>query len=364
MVGILKRADMTLDRSDILGKSYYTPESSGSFGGVGRLSRATGVSRRKAFNWLKYKDTYTLHKPVQRKFKRRKIIVAGKDYLWQCDLIDLRMLKRFNDGFAYLLSCIDVFSKYAWVVPIKHKTGGELVTAFEIILSSGRKPLRLQTDKGTEFRNRIFQDTLKQNGIAFYVTENDDIKASVVERFNRTIKEKLFRYFTSIGSNRFIEIIPKLVESYNNSYHRSIKTTPASVNLSNQEDIWQTLYGEINPSPIPKLAVGDRVRLSKTRLQFAKGYLPNWTGELFTISKVQLTNPPTYQVRDDNDETIEGTFYEKELQKVAEKEIYRIEEVLKTKKSGNKKMYLVKWFGYPSTFNSWVPEQAIQNYFD
>ena len=163
----------------------------------------------------------------------------------------------------------------------------------------------------------------------------------------RIIKEKLFRYFTStLGSNRFIEVIPTLVESYNNSYHPSIKTIPTIANLSNQEDSWQTLYGEINPSPVPKLAVGDRIRLRETRRLFAKGYLPNRTGELFTISKVQRTNPPIYQVRDDNGETIEGTFYarmRKNYKKLLKK-IIGLKKCWRQKREGKKKMYLVKWF--------------------
>ena len=129
-------------------------------------------------------------------FSRRRIVVGEINHQWQADLIDVQRLKRDNDGYSYLLSVIDVLSKYAWVVAPKNKSGPTLVMAFRQIFAEGRMSLRLQTDKGAEFLNRTVQRFLKEEGVEFYVTQNEDIKASVVERFNRTLKEKLWRYFT------------------------------------------------------------------------------------------------------------------------------------------------------------------------
>lgn len=265
---------------------------------------------------------------MRRNFVRRRIIVGGIDHQFQADLIDVRNLKKDNDGFVYLLTCIDVLSKYAWVVPLKNKTGPSLVEAFEHIFAQGRKPFRLHTDRGTEFRKKIFQHFLKEKGVDIFVTQNEDIKASIVKRFNRTLKEKMWRCFTKKNNLRYVEVLQQMVRAYNRSYHRSIKKAPADVYTTNQEEVWQTLYGQ-PPDTFnkqrAKLKVGDRVRISKARRTFKKGYLLSWTEELFTISRLKKTTPPTYVLKDDNGKELEGTFYQEEVQKVGDKQLYRIE---------------------------------------
>lgn len=352
----------------VLEQAYYNPRRPGSYGGVQALARVAKLKRpQEVQEWLSHQDTYTLHKPVRRNFLRRRIIVGGLDHQFQADLIDVKNLKNDNDGFVFLLTCIDVLSKYAWVVPLENKTGTSLVKAFEDIFAQGRKPLKLQTDKGTEFRNKVFQRFLKEEGVDFFVTQNEDIKASIVERFNRTLKEKLWRYFTKKNTLRYVEVLQPMVQSYNRSYHRSIKRAPADVSTTNQEEVWQTLYGHprdtLNKGQPPKLKGGDRVRISKARRTFKKGYLPSWSEELFTISRLKKTTPPTYVLKDDNGEELEGTFYQEELQKVGDKAVYRIETVLKHRRGvGGQREYLVKWFGYDTSFNSWIPEKAFRHY--
>ena len=101
-------------------------------------------------------DAYTLHKPIHRHFKRNRVIVGGIDQQWQMDLADMQSMQKCDDGYRYLLVCIDVFSKYIWVVPLKNKKGPSLVEAFKIILASRRKPIKIITDQGTEFFNKHF----------------------------------------------------------------------------------------------------------------------------------------------------------------------------------------------------------------
>ena len=144
-----------------LSQGYYTPRQPGAYGGVDALKRATKLKKSVVQDWLSHEDAYTLHKPVRRKFQRRPTIVAGLDDQWQADLIDVQRLRKENDNCSYLLTVIDILSKYAWVVPIKNKSGPTLVEAFEEILAKGRKPAKLQTDKGTEFLNKTFQTYLK-----------------------------------------------------------------------------------------------------------------------------------------------------------------------------------------------------------
>ena len=134
--------------------------------------------------------------------------------------MDISSLARFNKGYKFLLTCIDVFSKFAWVVPLKNKTGESLVNGFQSILDLGRSPEKLQTDKGTEFLNRNFQSFLKEKNIHFFTT-NNELKASVVERFNRTLKTRMWKYFTAKNTRVYIEILQDIVHAYNNSYHQS-----------------------------------------------------------------------------------------------------------------------------------------------
>ena len=157
-------------------------------------------------------------------------MVLGIDDQWQADLVDLSSLKKYNQPYRYLLTCIDIFSKFAWVVPMRDKTGHHMVQVFAKIFKE-RKPQNLQTDDGTEFKNRVFQAFLKKQGVYFFTTKNET-KASVVERFNRTIKSRMWKYFTSRNSNKYVGVIPKLVRDRKstrlNSSHRSLSRMPSS----------------------------------------------------------------------------------------------------------------------------------------
>ena len=227
---------------------YLDPSRPASFGGLDAAYRAvkekrkSKISRKQVHNWLSQQDIYTLHKPVRRHYKRSRAIVPGIDAQFQADLVEVPNLSRFNKGYKYLLTCIDIFSKYSCVVPLKTKQGQELVKASQTILSSGRKPNKLQTDQGTEFLNRVFQKFLRENNIDFF-TVNSGLKASVVERFNRTFKNKMYKYFTANNTLIYIDVLPKLVKSYNNTYHRSIKMKPSHLTKANEAKVWDTLYG-------------------------------------------------------------------------------------------------------------------------
>ena len=180
---------------------YYNPESPASFGGVEAVYRAAKedgkfqLSRNKIRIWLRQKDTYTLHRPVRYRFKRNRVIVGGIDKAWEADLVIMDSLSKENNGYKYILTVIDVLSKYAWVEPLKTKSGENLVKAFEKILKKGRKPEKLHSDKGTEFTNKLFQSFLKHK-ITFFTTYNET-KASLVERFNRALKVKNVEIFYS-----------------------------------------------------------------------------------------------------------------------------------------------------------------------
>ena len=277
------------------------------------------------------------------------------DDQWQADLVDVSNLKEKNSGITFLLTVIDILSKMAWVVPLANKKGTTLVEAFDSILSQGRKPQKLNTDQGVEFLNRVFQAYLKRKDIQFFTSKNET-KCAVIERFNRTLRHKLWKYMTFRQTHHYLEVLPSLVSGYNHSRHRSIGMRPVDVNPNNQGKVWAKLYGTDVQQPRYTLNVGDHVRLSKLKRTFEKGYTKNWTVEIFKVVSREPTHPPVYRVADLNGEVLEGTFYAEELQVVPfdPKDHLLVESVLKESGRGKNKRYLIKWLGYPESFNSWV----------
>ena len=341
----------------LLNAVYYNLREPGGFGGIQALQRHTGKSRSAICKFLQGEDAYTLHKPTRIRFSRRRTYTKGINDLFQADLVDVSSISKYNDGYRYILTCIDVFSKTAWALPLKTKSGLEVTAVFESILAD-RKCNMLQTDKGTEWLNSTFQAMLRKYNIKFYTSENDDIKAAVVERFNRTLKSKMWRYFTHKNTRRFVDVLPDLLYSYNNTYHRSIGMKPSDVHTTNENKVRKRLYPlKSKRKPKWKLLVDDKVRISMQRRPFKKGYIGGWSEEIFVVDARYPTQPVTYRIKDLAGETIKGKFYEPELQKILKRDdIYIIEKIVKTRKRAGAIEYFVKWRGYSDKFNSWVSD--------
>ena len=290
-----------------------------------------------------------LHKPIIRKFEKRKVYPTFKDNIWGVDLADMQLLSKYNKGIRFLLCVIDIFCKYAWVVPLKHKKGISIVKAFKSILKqSNRKPNKIWVDKGSEFYNAYFKKWSRDNNIVMYSTHNEG-KSVVAERFIKTLKGKIYKYMTSISKNVYIDKLDDIVDEYNNTYHTKIKMKTIDV----KDNTYINTSKEINNKD-PKFKVGDHVRISKYKNIFAKGYMPNWSEEVFVIKKIKNTVPWTYVINDLNGEEIIGTFYEKELQKTSQEE-FRIDKVIRRK---GHKLY-VKWKTYDNSFNSWIDKASL-----
>ena len=148
-----------------------------------------------------------------------------RDNIWGVDLADMQSLSRYNKRIKYLLCAIDLFSKYAWVVPIKDKKGTSIVNAFKKIISEGRKPNKIWVDQGSEFYNKSFTDFLKINNIDMYSTFNEG-KSVIAERFIRTLKNKIYKHMTAISKNVYYDALDDIVNKYNNTVHRTIKMKP------------------------------------------------------------------------------------------------------------------------------------------
>lgn len=341
-------------------RAYTTPARPGSLGGLAALSKALKDDGKKTTRWARGFDPYTLHRPAIKKFKRRKTIVRGPFIQAQADLVDVSSHSKKNRGIKFLLTIVDAFSRHAWVEPLPSKRGIEVAKALEKAIG-GVGFESLQTDKGKEFDNVNVEEFLKRQKMKRFTSENDDIKASLAERFNRTLRQKIHTYLTWNPSDGYLNSLNDMVDSYNSTPHGTIGMAPIDVDRENAEDVFIRLYEEDGLDKRIKrkkpLYRGDHVRVGKTRLAFKRGYTPNWTTEIFVIRRrLDWIEPIVYEIEDLSGEKVSGTFYARELQRVSKPTEFKIEKVIKRRGKGSKREYYVKWLGYPDSFNSWVPE--------
>ena len=249
-----------------------------------------------------------LHKPVIKKFNKRKVYSQFKDNIWGVDLADMRSLSRKNKGIKYLLCAIDLYSKYAFVVPLKDKKGISIVNPFnKIIKQSHRKPNKIWVDQGGEFYNHNLKKWLSDNDTIMYSTYNEG-KSVAAERFIRTLKNKLHKHTTATCKNVYYDVLHDVVNKYNNTKHNAIKMKP--IDAGDNKRVYIDEHNEKDS----RFKVGDRVRISKFKNIFAKGYTPNWSREIFIVNKINDTVPYKYNLKNLNDEEIIGSFYDRELQ--------------------------------------------------
>lgn len=268
-------------------------------------------------DFLTKQPAYTLHKQVRTKFLRRKTIVRHIFQQMQADLIDVQHIANENDNMRYILTCIDVLSRRLYMVPLQNKKAAHVAQKFEKILDNNNiKIAHLQTDDGSEFKG-AFKAMLHKRYIYHFTTSSDQ-HASIAERVQRTILSKMHKYFTSFNTVRYIETLPKMVQSYNNKVHSSTGMAPNDVNKYNEHIVWEKLYGEYfkQRKRYKRFKFGDLVRISKKRNTFFKGFKARYTKEIFKIVTVIDSIPPTYKLIDKNNEILKGIFYEPELTKV------------------------------------------------
>ena len=363
---------MERDTSSQLASIYYNPKDPASFSSIDALLKRAkalgfkGITRDQVIEWLRDQDAYTLHRQYRKHFKRNPIVVGSIDKQWQADLADMSSLAKQNNGYRYLFTVIDCFSKFAWAIPLKTKSGPSLLEAMKKLLAEAhpRKPNRLQTDKGKEFLNKPVQDFLKANAINHFASESDQ-KAAMVERFNRTLKSRMWKYFTANDTYRYLDVLDDLLYGYNHAKHRTIGMAPADVKVEHEEAIWKRMYPEGASSLIRETQIkpGDPVRLSRTKQTFEKGYVPNWTEEIFKVSGTsQGKRRKVYKVDDWLGESIKGVFYPEEVQKVVRRDDKRfhVEKILRKKKIDGELTYLIQWSGLPAKFNSWVLAKDVK----
>ena len=341
--------------------NYFNPTHPGSFCGVsGYLRNNKNVDKEKFKKWSEEQNAITQHSCARKHFPRRRVLVFSAGELFQIDLMDFQSISASNNGFKFVLVAIDVFSKYAWAVAIKRKTAKEVLRGLQIIVKD-TTPKKIQCDRGLEFFNQSIEKWLKLKKIEMYATYNYDMKACVVERFIRTFKSRLYRYFTLKSTETYIHVLQDIIKSYNHSFHRSIKMTPSEGRKSKNESlVYNNLYRshcKDHRAPAP-LKLNDTVRVSRYPSTFLKSYTKTFSTEYFFIDSIERTRPVVYRLRDLTGEKIKGTFYKQELIKITvnPNTPYEIETILAEK--GNR--VLVKYLGWPSKFNEWLPKKKVK----
>src|SRR5436190_3690312 len=308
---------------------------------------------------FKQKIITELHRPARKNYPRRNVVIKGLLDLFQADIIEMKPYSKVNKGFNYILNVIDCFTKKAYSRPLKSKSGKDVTSAMSNILEEIGSPMKhLHTDDGKEFYNSLFKGLMQKYGINHYSTKSD-LKASIVERFNRTIKTIIFKQFSLRGTHKWDDILQDIVRGYNTSFHRTIGMKPSEVNKKNESLVLSRIKHNAIPrrdlKPSKRFIVNDKVRISKFKHVFNKSYLPNWTNEVFTIYRVQPTIPVTYILKDNKGEILQGGFYGHELQKSYTDNVYLVQKILK-KKGDN---YLVSWLGFDSSHNSWISKKDL-----
>lgn len=315
---------------------YYDVSSPASYGSKESLyyhaiQKHPNITKKIIEDFLEAQNTYSRHKQVKRVFKRNKIIPTGLDSHWQADLCDMKVMRKLNDKQNYILTVVDVLSKYGFAVAIPDKTPSEAWKGFQKIMKrSGRKPWNLMVDKGLEFRG-VFETSAAENDINLHVSTSPVIKAPNVERFNRILKVRLWKYFTANNTVIYSNVLQPIVNAINQRYCRIIEMKPVDVTFKNENMVWDRLYMSKGKPKVAvfKYKIGDRVRIARKREDFHKGYLPRFSDEIYIITERLARDPPVYRIIEETksknkrknrkNQVMKRIFYHQDLVKVGEK---------------------------------------------
>jgi hypothetical protein len=366
----------------LLSKIYKDRRNPGSFTGIDSLYREARkingqIKKKDIVKFLEGERTYGLFKSRRLRFPRSRTFASGYYTDAQADLagrkykssfalfLDFQSLATKNEGFRYLLVLVDVLSRRVFAQPIKAKTTVAMEEAFDELFERQmpQPPARLFTDQGKEFESEAMHKFFKDKWMIDKRCSTDkSVKAGVAERMIRTIKERLYRYFSENNTENWVDAIADIVHAINHNVCRVTGMRPIDIREDNADALWQNLYGkEYNfegPRASTKFKPNDKVRLALEKTVFRKGTLPTFTDEIFQVDEVAgSATPHHYYLRDHKGERIKGRVYAPELTKVREdsETTYRIDRVLERKKKRNgKTMLLVKFIGYPDSY--WINE--------
>jgi len=355
---------------DEIKQNYITPGHPTAFSGVSQIHRFYGgyVTLSRIKKILSGVEGYTLHREF-REQPRNITYKHFKRYQFQMDLVEVGQFSNKNDGIRYLLNCIDIFTRYAFVRPVKDKSAKTILVAFQSILQEAQtKPLMVVMDKGTEFMNQQFKTFCESQNIKL-VNPQASVHAAFIERFNRTLQMIIYKYMTENETNRYVDVLQDLVKSYNNRKHRMINMTPneAEKNENNEHlqiNLLQQKQVEQIKTRKPQLQAREYVRIAKQKGKFSRSYDEQAMQEIYRIKNVDLRKKiPLYHLTDyDGKESLLGGFYEFELTPV-KTDTFRIEKVLKKRRYKGKNQLYVKWKGFGDQHNSWIDAANVERIF-
>ena len=378
---------------DYLTSIYYDPKNPGSFSGPRALYKAVRadgkriISTNKIKKWLKSQEVYTMHRKVVHKFKRNRVYVEHIDDQWDVDLMDMAVYAKENGGVRFVLLAIDIFSRFAWAVPLMSKQAKDVVKGFDELLKKAnqRKPVKIRSDHGGEFVNKQMKKWFKDHNILHSVTTNE-VKANYVERLVKTIKGRIVKMFHHENNFQYADHLDDVMDSYNHTYHSTLKRRPAQVTKKNEDIVYAEQYIEplLKKNLMEKSTtsvkvdkkkkkkhkkrqpfrfnIGQEVRISYLRKLFDREYDQKWTGEVFTVKNRWVRDGiPVYELLDYGKEPVKGTFYEQELQAVTldPDQSFKIEKVIRSRGRGKKKEHFVKWLNWPQKYNQWIPDDEL-----
>jgi hypothetical protein len=299
-----------------------------------------------------------LHKQRKKVSEFRKVLSNHKNQYWAIDLIEMQEYSKVNKGYNYILVCVDIYTRFCWVEPIKTKTGKETSNTLQkIINKASDPPEKFYCDSGTEFYNKDVDELRLKYNIGIYSTYGKS-HSSIVERFNKTLKNTMYKIFTENGDRVWYNILNDIVDKYNNTKHSTIKTTPSNAYNNNI----QLYMNEIDDrkETTPKFKLNDRVRVAYNKEVFQKGYHVGWSHQIYLISEVLPTKPTTYKIKDERGDEYKGSFYSEELQLTKQsKDIYLVEKIIKSEMRKGKKWNFVKYQGYNDSWNEWIPDNQV-----
>ena len=236
-------------------------------------------------------------KPPKKYYITNKTDIYYIDDIWSLDILDLKDNGPENNrGYRYVFVTLDNFSKFGWTIPLKNKNAQTIKDSFEnILISSKRSPNLIETDRGKEFYNNIFQDFLIKNNNKLY-SRNTSYGAVFAERFNRTIRDLLKKIVFEQGDAKWIDILPKITKQYNNRIHSSTKLTPIQASLKKNESFVYKNLLDKRKKIKPKLQMNDLVRVADLKRTFSKGHTTNWSYKLYKITEIINDTIPSYKI--------------------------------------------------------------------
>ena len=261
-------------------------------------------------------SSFTLHKPIRRKFKRTPVKIMFYKNTICADLKSIETISKYNNNNTFVLCVVEIFSKQAYTRPLKNKSAAAVLTAFKSIFKEmGYWPMYCWTDMGKEFTNKLLREYFDSHDIKLYHIYSN-MKAMICERFIQTLFTKIARYMTERETLKFVDKLQDFTRSYNNTYHSTIKKKPSEINDKNWMETWREVYApkyKVARKAIPQYAVGQHVRISREKAKFDKGSTHNYSREIFKIDRVKEGNPVTYFLKDLKNEDVTGQFYGAEL---------------------------------------------------